>query len=1481
VTTRAGDERVASRAATAAAAAAGGAAYAGEPGVTTAAGPDVTSGRRPRVSVLRWSALVWLGAFLVLLANAPGRMVFDTKLSVDLDPWGYYLSLWHLWDPQNTFGALNNQAVGYAVPMAPFYLAGHLAHVPVWLIERMWMSLIIAVGFAGLVKLAGALDIGSPASRLVAGLVFALWPTFTIVIGSTSASVLPGMLAPWAVLPLVAAVRQPGGAVWAAARSGAVVLCMGGVNATVTIEALLLPGLFILTHARGRRLVSLALCWAGAVTAATAWWALPLLLQGKYAFNFLPYVEQAPTTTATMSASATLRGAGNWVAYFNVGTPWLPAGWSMVTTPIAIIAGAAAAACGLYGLALRSMPEGFWLRLSVGIAAAGALAGYDGPLGGPFHQTVDHLLDGPLAPFRNVYKLEPVIAAALALGLAHAAANWLAGARTRQAGAGARQASARTRHARPIRPAFTVAARVVVGIALIGLAVPYLSGQVLNPGSFSAVPRYWYQVASFLAAKSPQAPALVVPADAHGFYLWGDPIDDPLEALATSPWAESALVPYGGAGSQVLLNTAEAAIESGEQVPGLAGYLQRAGIRYVVVRNDLDPSQAGYTPSALVHQTLALSGFTRVAAFGPLIADTQTGPQPAPRQQAPPPSHPAVEVYAPAGAGSASTLQTLPPSPVTTLPVSQTVLVNGGPDSLLQLTAQHLLGPGQPAIIAGDPLPVRPQLWAVTDGQRRADTLFGLTSSNVSYTYTATETNPVNSQLGAPGGPPRQMLPVPAAGHQTVAVLSGAASVTVSSYGARLSDTQQEDPASAFDGDPATAWAEGNALTPVGQWIQITFSGQMDLPASVGIRLLDDNPGRELASQLRVSTAAGSTTTSLAATGATQRLNVVPGPTRWLRITIAAARGVVPGKPGAGISDVLIPGVRVTRLLQPAEDPAGRQAASTVFSFEQQVPSPAAFADPAAVSPMARMFTVASPVTLRLRASALALPGPGLDALLDQIPPPGRGVLQVSVASTPGALPAGFPASLISGSGGRPWVADTASPVIHLSWHGQRRISWLVVRPAVSGASIPLTVKITSPDGTRQASIGPGGLVTFNPPLTTDRIDVSFPRVQRAGVVSLTGQLTTLPVGLWQLAVPALANLRAVTPDQQAAFRLACGQGPALTIDGQAYQTSVSGTLGELSQYLPMQVRLCTPGGALTLGAGPHTLTAAAPGTFAVTDLSLASTGASPAPKTATAPSRAVTIGSWQPDQRQLSIGPGAASYLEVHQNYNPGWVATLNGQTLTPVRLDGWQQGFIVPAGAGGAITLSFPPSTVYHLALAASVAAVAILLALAAWSFIRTRRRARRNGGDGTGPGWSPPRAAERAERTERTGNAGGAVLTCSRRAWLGVLGVTALILVAGGPLALVVPVLACLPWLPLPVVAFAGMATSGLLAAAEPFGQGPLGPFGWPAQACALIALAAALTPTVTIPVRRKLAGENASASPPGEGRRPTTATGETDR
>jgi len=1453
--------------------------------------PDVQAGpqgsRPPPWSAAsgRWVLLIWLVALIILAANAPGRMIFDTKLGVDIDASDFLARLWPLWNPREWLGTLQDQYIGYAIPMAPFFLIGQAMRLPIWVIERLWLSTLIAAGFWGITKLTTALRIGSNGSRLLAGVAFVLWPTFTIVIGSTSAAALPGLLVPWAILPLVTMLEERRSLLVGCARSGVAVMLMGGVNAVVTICVLLLPGLYILTHSRGLRRIRASLLWGLAVFAATAWWVVPLLLQGKYSFNFLPYVEQSATTTKTMSTDAFLRGDGNWTAYFDLGSPWLTAGWTMVANPAAIIAAAVAAGAGLYGLARRDMPEQLWLRLSVAIAALVALVGYPGPLGGPAHAMVDALLNGTLAPFRNVSKLEPVVGLALVLGIAHMLAH------TRNTVIPAPRGS---RHVTT-----NIALAPVVALTLAGLALPYLTGQILQPGSFSQVPNYWTQTANYLAVHSANQTALVVPGDSHGLYLWGEPIDDPLEPLARSPWVERALVPYGGPGSQVFLDTAESAFESGQDVPGLPAYLTRAGIRYVVVRNDLSPQDLGYVSPRTVLQTLALSGFTRVASFGPMISGTQTSPGTIHQVQAYLPKYPAIEIFQAASAAQR------PSSPVAALPVSSTVLVNGGPDSLLQLDNQGVLG-SRPAVIAGDKLTAKPALWAVTDGQRRQDNAFGLINSNASFTYTANEDNPADDPLGGGGQPPRQILPVAAAGHQTVAELGGAASVTASSYGSWLTYEPQYDPVNAFDGDSDTAWAEGNPITPVGQWIQINFNTAMNLPSHIGVQLLDDSFTRSIANQLQVSTAAGQATTATAPTNGTQQLRMRPGPTKWLRITITGASNIIPGDPGAGIRQVQIPGVRVTRYLKTAQDSAGESASAAVFSFSQPAPAPAGVADRAATTPFARIFSLPTPLQLRLTASAVAQPSNGLDTLLGKITPSQKAALLVSANSTWGSLPAFGPDNLFDSSK-TPWISGTTNPVISLSWHGVRKISKIVVQPAFGFAAAPPKIKVTGSDGkSRQVTIGLGGVATFNPPIKTDTLTISFPGWSSATQPGTTGQ----PVlGLSRISIPALNKLHVAGPAPDTKFSLACGQGPVITLDGQNFKTAVSGTLGDLTGTLPVTVKLCTKGQTVVLDSGQHHLYIT-PGLFTTTDVTLRTMSPAPAAATAgtaagtaasaTAPGRSVRVLSWQADNRSVRIGPGQQTYLEVHQNDNNGWQATLNGQRLAATQLDGWQQAFVVPAGSGGVITMAFAPATWYHISLGLSALALIMLLVVAlGWrrwmsyvlpltfcvvlvvgtnlllqgtriaalwepieilallcvpviglTVVRYRRRRPRGPHEPEPVRYAQETITDLPAGRRRRNRHRAASRSAGLARWVGPILVGILILAIGGPVVVAVPLLALVAVLRprwLPAISLVAIVVAGVIAASASSPAAPgSGAFGPSAQACALIALAAALYP-----------------------------------
>ncbi|MEI5131422.1 alpha-(1-_3)-arabinofuranosyltransferase family protein [Streptomyces libani] len=1371
-----------------------------------------------------WLFAFWALALAGFLAPSPGKMTFETKLGVTTDPWRFLGDLGQLWHDRAGFGGIADQYIGYAFPTLPYYGLTDLAHVPVWLAERLWMSLIVTAAFWGALRLAERLRVGTPPARLLAAACYALWPAFTLVIGSTSAAALPGALLPWVLLPLT---NAQAGARIAATRSALLIPFMGGVNAASTLASLLPVGLYLLSRTGPRRAKLLA-WWLPGVVLATAWWVVPLLLLGLHGEDFMPFIEQADTTTGTMSATELLRGAGNWVGYLNFGEPWLPAGWTMTARPFAVLGSALAAALGLAGLARRDLPERRWLLLTVLAVALIALAGYGGALGGPLHGLWQDWLNGWLRPFRNIYKFTPGLALALTLGLAHL----LAVATERR---GTRRIPARRRL--PLVTALLV---------LPALALPFLTGTVLQPGAFTRLPASWERAAAWLQKHSPHSRALVVPATAHGLYTWGSPIDEPLDVLATSPWAQRDFVPFGTPGARRALDAVEQALLTGAQVPGLRDYLGRAGLHDVVVRNDLDPDQIGYVPPQTVKRTLQASGYRKAAAFGPLTTGGRI-PSGAPLQvQGLYPRQRAVEIYRPA--------DTPGPGPVTTRAVANTAQLSGGPEALLQLSADPALR-HRPTVLTGDRHPGlgTPPLQLTADGLRRADTRFGLVNSNTSYTYTADERNHPDS-VQDPGRPPRQILPTAGPGHQTTAVLRGASSVTASSSGNWLFHLPQYDPVNAFDGNPDTAWAEGSAGEPVGQWVRIAFTRPTTLPSTLSLTPLPGDGLRAAPTSVRVQTDRGSTQDTLRPDGTPQRVKAPAGRATWLKVTILGSQTPRAGLSGAGFREISVPGVQVTRLLQLPTDAERSDAPAEILSLHRG-------SDPGGLSPVSaeaglhRQFRTGAAAPYRISGQALAVPGPELDRLLDSVAPEQRDRITATADSTSfGSGRSLSPRNLVDGDLTTAWIAGDR-PTLHLRWPGRKKIDQIVLAAAGGISTRPEQIQVNSPDGAATAGVDENGQARFDP-ITTDRLDITISKVAPLTLHNpVAGQALQLPVGLSEIHLPALDSYRTPRPAAGARFSVGCGQGPMLAVDGVLHATEAAGYVRDLTERRPVEVRLCAGparDGRLQLPSGRHRVEAGDQGPLALTEVTLrrgttahtGATGAGPARESA-APVRKVTAEDWSGDRRSVAVGAGRAVYLQMYENANDGWQATLNGRRLTPLRIDGWQQAFLVPAGAGGTVELSYAPAVTYDLGLAGGALGVALLTVSAL-----VRRTPR-----------TPPPAP----------------LPPPAPSWvLGTLALTAVLALAAGPYALIVPALALVarfrPHLlvPLALVAMVSAGVVAALGAGEHHAAGA-GAFSGTAQALALLALAAAV---VTVrgggASRRAVSGEGAGAGLDGAGR-----------
>ncbi|WP_405094911.1 alpha-(1-_3)-arabinofuranosyltransferase family protein [Micromonospora sp. NBC_01412] len=1247
--------------------------------VGAAGGTDAVDRRRRRLAT-------WAGALLLVVAavlQRPGRTTFDTKLDLAVDPIGFMARALHLWNPEAASGELQQQAYGYLFPMGPFFAVGDLLGLPPWVTQRAWSALLLCVGYLGVVLLARALRIGAEPGRLLAGLAYALAPRMLTEIGPLSAEMLPVVVLPWVLLPL-AAVRRIGSARRAAALSGLAVLFMGGINAAATVMALVLPALWLATRRWDRQLAVLAAWWCVFVAGATLWWVAPLLLFGQYSLPFLDYIESSATTTAVTSLFQAVRGTNQWVGYVVQGEPWWPAGWVLIDNPALMAATALVALVGLVGLALRDLPERRFLVLGVLTGLTLLTTGYLGTLDSPLAPFVRDLLDGPLAPLRNVHKFEPVLRLPLLLGLAHAASRLVARRRVRI-------------HAAP----------VVAGLLLVASAPAWLL--MLRPGpGWTDLPTHWRQAAGWLAAQDPQARTLVVPGSGFAQHTWGRTVDEPLQPLAGAPWATRHQIPLGSEGNIRVMDTVETILAQGRGSPALADFLARSGYRYLLVRHDIDRTASGAPPVAVIRQAIAGSpGLRPAASFGPEVSvdDPQRSPVDAAE------SVPAIEIFA-----VDRVVPTVSASARADVPV-----VSGGPESLLGVLEQGLLDPRQPVLLTGDAEPADaagPRI--VTDGLRRRELNVGRMRDNVSHTLTsdeATRQGRIRSDL----------LPFAADGHQTVAAYQGIRSVDASS-GASFADSGSGTepsylPFAALDGDPATAWRSDPFQPASGQWLEVT----LDTPRRVTEVTVDFSDDLRVAlpvGLVRISTDQGAVDRAVPDTPGPHRLETLPGLTTTVRVTVLALRQGYSGG-AVALRELDVPGLAAQRGLRAPADLSGGPAPAYAFSRAPQDRG-ACFTGPDGLrcdqflartgeEPLGvdRFFATPVDATYNLRLTARPRTGGSM--------PVDRPVTASASSVLAGDLTVAADAA-VDGDPATAWLAEPIDdrPTLRLRWGQRRTIDRVrLVAPTAPLSARPRQVVLRTRSGSTTAPVDADGWIRF-PKLTTDRLDIAVTAFDRA-VADPRGNAWPAPVGVAEVEVPALADLLrpagAGTP-----VAVPCGSGPTVTLDGVGYPTAVSGTLADLRAGRSLAVTVCDDFASegVQLPAGEHRLRTVPSTAFVVDSAALVPDGTSPAAPTR---SRDVKVDRWAATDRTVTIGAGEAALLVVTENFNAGWTATLGGQQLRAERVDGWQQAFEVPAGSGGTVTLRFTPDQPYRTGLVAGAVAV-FVVGIAALVPARRRR-------------------------------------------------------------------------------------------------------------------------------------------------------------
>ena len=387
----------------------------------------------------------------------------------------------------------------------------------------------------------------------------------------------------------------------------------------------------------------------------------------------------------------------------------------------------------------------------------------------------------------------------------------------------------------------------------------------------------------------------------------------------------------------------------------------------------------------------------------------------------------------------------------------------------------------------------------------------------------------------------------------------------------------------------------------------------------------------------------------------------------------------------------------------------------------------------------ARLLDVPADTTVVPQLLVRPRPGPALDDVLRGTPDT-RARQVRAVADSPVTDPAGGATAAVDGDPATSWHApDGPEPTLELRLPGRHHVGSLRLwTPRTAAPAAPETVTIdTGSQRTRvdltELPVEEDGSVVVD--LPTDHTDTVTIRVDTAADARTPGG-APVPTGLAEVEVRDASGARigAPPPADDEPVTLTCRDGPALHLGDRIVRTRINAARGDLLAGAAVPAEICdsTPV-ALTAGAQEvsvdpgEAFTVDTVGLLVVPGDRQAAPGGGTADRTpplggALQATRAVGTITWEASRRELSV-PAAdrERVLVIPESVTPAWQARFvadDGTELDdprPVTIDGWKQGWVLPAAATGAtLQLTVPLDTPYRAALLTGPIALLLVMLL-----------------------------------------------------------------------------------------------------------------------------------------------------------------------